>query len=773
VIEDHRLQLRDSVAAIAAAEDERAAARAAAETARTLADAERAAVYIRVPGLGWRRTGGSDSRALPAVVPDPDASLTADQSGNLVEIDLLRDGTTPVLGVFRDIGIRRLAGAPFSVGEDIAAYLVAFDPSGPLSPERRDAFSAIAIHLGAVLDRIAGTDRFRAVADAIPQLVWTANADGTVEWCNSRWVAYTGLTLDAMIEGERDAALHPDDFEAIEWAWHSARESGEPFELVYRLRNVVDGAYRWHLMRSVAMRDASGLVVRWFCTATDIDESRRQASVTHFLARATETIGSTLDIDTTLQTLVDVALPELGDWCVARLDYGGLHHVAAAHVDTHHAQALVDADFPPPGTSLVLPLSAEGEIAFGYAGGGRSYDERLVRTAQELVRRAVAALENAARYERERRVADTLQRALLPAYLPSERGLRFHAAYRPNAEEANVGGDWYDAFRLPSGRIAISIGDVGGHGLDAAITMGRVREMIRTAAISEENPATILARVDDVLTLGGNETMITVLVGIIDRDRSLFRYASAGHPSPLIALPDRTVHILPGGDVPLGIGMRALYVNHDVTLVPDSLMVLYTDGLLEFDRDLIRGEARIIEAASAERGDPHVNCAEAIVDRILSDTVHDDIAVLAVSIDTISAPVLSVTFDAVPESAPQARAVITAFARELGLAEERLFDLTLAVGEATNNAIEHAYADGGPGRFALRASVVGGRLFVEIEDRGNWRKADRPNQTEPELELDERGRGIALMRMLSEGVSLERTATGTVVRLSFSLFGTG
>lgn len=759
------MHLSDALADIGAATDERSAARAAASAARTMSAAARAAVYMRVPTLGWRRSGSSDGNRLPGVIPDVTDEVRR-LPGDLVDVDLDADDRT-MFAYFRDQGITRLTASAIAPNDDLFGYLVVFDPEHATDPRTRDALTVMAMHLGSVLERIAGVDRFQAVADAIPQLVWTTLPDQTIEWCNGRWTAYTGLSLEVMRgpDGVR-AAIHPDDLESIDREWERVRQRGEDFDLAYRLR-AAGGTYRWHLTRATAMRDRGGRIIRWFGTATDIDERHRNEFASSFLIRASAAIGSSLRLEETLQNLVDVAVPELGDWCVFAMPHssGTIRAVAAGHVDLDAQTALLDAPFPPPGASITLPVSIQGEtigeVAFGYEGGGRGYDESLVRTALELTGLASAAIENARRYEREQRVADALQRALLPPYLPSARGLRFHAVYRPNRQESNVGGDWYDAFELPSGRIAISIGDVGGHGLEAAVTMGRVREIIRTAAIGDEDPGAILNRTDDVLTLGGGDTMITALVGIIDRDTLTFRYASAGHPAPLVT-EGRNVRVLPTGDVPLGLRFQQAYNTFVIPIVPESLIVAYTDGLLEFDRDVIRGEARIVAAVADELHDPQPNRADAIVDRIIEGQAFDDIALLAVSIDPMDAPVLAVTFDAVPESSPQARAVVSAFAVELQMEENRLFDLLLAVGEAVNNAIEHAYADGAPGTFALRAVRLDGSLVIEIEDRGRWRRRIRPVSSDG---LSERGRGIALMRALCDDVHLGRTATGTVVRL--------
>jgi len=766
VIEEGRTQLSEALADIGAASDERSAARAASAAARTICSAARAAVYMRVPTLGWRRVGSVDGGRLPGVVPDVGEELRR-LPGDLIDIDLRTD-MRDTLHFFREIGTERITAAAIAPNDDLFGYLAVFNPRDADDRRTRDALTVMAMHLGSVLERIAGADRFRAVADAIPQLVWTTLPDETIEWCNGRWSAYTGLSLETMRgPGGVRAAVHPDDLDSIDREWDRVRERGEDFDLAYRLR-AADGTYRWHLTRATAMRDRGGRIIRWFGTATDIDERHRNEFASSFLIRASAAIGSSLRLGETLQNLVDVAVPELGDWCVVAMPHasGTIGAVAAAHVDSDRRYGLIESAFPPTGASLNLPIVIQGEtigeVAFGYEGGGRGYDESLVRTALELTKRAASAIENARRYEHEQRVADTLQRALLPPYLPSPRGLRFHAVYRPNAQEANVGGDWYDAFELPSGRVAISIGDVSGHGLEAAVTMGRVREIIRTAAIGDEDPGAILNRADDVLTLGGAETMITALVGVIDRDALTFRYASAGHPAPILAGADRTVRVLPTGDVPLGLHLQQAYNTHAIDIVPESLIVAYTDGLLEFDRDVIRGESRIVAAVADELYHPGANRADAIVERIIAGQAFDDMALLAVSIDPIDAPVLAVTFDAVPESSPQARAVVSAFASEFELGADRLFDLLLAVGEAVNNAIEHAYADGAPGTFALRAVRLDGSLVIEIEDRGRWRRRQRPLPTDA---LSERGRGIALMRALCDQVDVGRTAAGTVVRL--------
>ncbi|HWT06865.1 MAG TPA: SpoIIE family protein phosphatase, partial [Xanthomonadales bacterium] len=163
----------------------------------------------------------------------------------------------------------------------------------------------------------------------------------------------------------------------------------------------------------------------------------------------------------------------------------------------------------------------------------------------ELALRVAVSVDAAQVYTREHHVADTLQRALLPERLPVDDRLAFDAAYMPGAQEAIVGGDWYDAFRLPDGRIAFSIGDVAGHGLRAAIVMGEVRQAFRAAALNPNSPSLVLERANTIVNMRANPVMVTAMFGIVDPRDGTVTYASAGHPAPLLALPCGSVAVLP------------------------------------------------------------------------------------------------------------------------------------------------------------------------------------------------------------------------------------
>ena len=197
--------------------------------------------------------------------------------------------------------------------------------------------------------------------------------------------------------------------------------------------------------------------------------------------------------------------------------------------------------------------------------------------------------------ERTSRIATTLQSAFLPQTLPEHPHIRFDALYLTAGQEVLIGGDWYDAFAIPGGRIVVSIGDVTGHGLNAAVSAGRIRQSIVATAIDIHDPAEILTKVNRLLQFH-DSTVATALVAIIEPDALTLRYASAGHPSPIHAGRTHSAHALPHGSLPLGVSHTPDYRTHTVSLARNDVMVFYTDGITEFHRDLEATE-RALQAA--------------------------------------------------------------------------------------------------------------------------------------------------------------------------------
>jgi serine phosphatase RsbU (regulator of sigma subunit) len=233
-----------------------------------------------------------------------------------------------------------------------------------------------------------------------------------------------------------------------------------------------------------------------------------------------------------------------------------------------------------------------------------------------------------AAFAAEKQVTDTLQRAFTQRLLPALPSMSFSATYVPAAEEAKVGGDWYDAFEIGEHRILFVIGDIAGHGLEAAVAMSRVRNEMLSAAVLDANPSSILQRVNHQLfSQSAPVALVTAVVGIADAKNYTFAYATAGHPPPILAEPDRPPRPLAFGGVPLGASRKAAYRTQSVQSVPGAMLVLYTDGVVEHSRDIIEGERQLIESISSLR--PGDDPATSVYDAIFANrTAGDDVAIL-------------------------------------------------------------------------------------------------------------------------------------------------
>jgi len=238
----------------------------------------------------------------------------------------------------------------------------------------------------------------------------------------------------------------------------------------------------------------------------------------------------------------------------------------------------------------------------------------------------------------EQRVNAVLTRAFTQRALPSLSHVGLHATYVPAEVETRIGGDWYDAFELPGGRLLFAIGDVTGHGVDAAITMSRARQAIVTAAIRERDPARVLEQANAALVLQ-EDRLVTAVCGFVDLATLEIVFASAGHPPPVVAQPGATAEFLPFGGVPLGAIADATYTSHRVQIGDRGLVVLYTDGVVEFDRDILAGERRLlaaIDTAWRAGGDLAVSIRDAIFHGMAPG---DDVAILAIDLTRDGFPV--------------------------------------------------------------------------------------------------------------------------------------
>ena len=257
-----------------------------------------------------------------------------------------------------------------------------------------------------------------------------------------------------------------------------------------------------------------------------------------------------------------------------------------------------------------------------------------------LVLGAITAERQAARVdlqallEQTKHSAEMLQGAFLPERLPQRAGLRCDALYIAAEREALIGGDWYDAFELPDGRIVFSIGDVAGHGLEAAVTAARLRRSILVAAFETEDPAEILAKVGRARA-SQQSAPATGIVAILSRDLASLSYASAGHPPARIAGPNTPGHTLAHGGLPFGVGVSVDSEPHTATLEPGAAVLFYTDGLTEFKHDIEGAERAIIQAVARLVENPHMEHPATFIQRSVmgSQRPPDDTVLLVVQLE--------------------------------------------------------------------------------------------------------------------------------------------
>lgn len=378
--------------------------------------------------------------------------------------DVVSDDNFPRASFAEKEGLHAAIAFPILLGSEILGVIEFFthevrEPDEDLLR----MMSTIGSQIGLFIERRraeanlqASEQRYRYLADAMPQIVWTAKPDGYVDYYNQRWFDYTRLTKEQTEGWGWQPVLHPDDVERTLRRWARAVITGEVFEIEYRFRRASDGAYRWHLGRAVPMRDREGEIVKWFGTCTDIDDQKRAEEALRFIVEASGILASSLDYETTLKNVAELSVPRLADWCVVHTieEDGKLQQLAAAHtdplklellreinrrypagLDAAHSYPLVVRTGEPElireitdeelarvardeehlrllgelglKSTLCVPLKVRGRslgaITFATAESGRIYNESDLALAENLAHRAATAMDNARLYQEAQR----------------------------------------------------------------------------------------------------------------------------------------------------------------------------------------------------------------------------------------------------------------------------------------------------------------------------------------------------------------------------------
>ncbi|HEV3226612.1 MAG TPA: SpoIIE family protein phosphatase [Acidimicrobiales bacterium] len=405
---------------------------------------------------------------------------------------------------------------------------------------------------------------------------------------------------------------------------------------------------------------------------------------------------------------------------------------------------------------LGVPLLSGGEV-LGVLHVGTLHKREF--TAEDvdllqLVADRIALATRARLSETERSAALALQHSLLPGRLPLVSGIEFGARYVPGEAEG-VGGDWYDVFALSSGELCVVMGDVVGRGLRAAVVMGRLRSTLRAYALTTTDPAKILSLVDRKLQHFEPGEMATVLLAVFDLNHGRLLVSAAGHLPPILAGPDGSSTLL---ELPIDppVGVPHIRPRHttDLPLPTDAVLCLYTDGLVERRRISLDDRIEILRAVIKVE-DPETVCASVMGALVGAAAPADDVALLVVRFGGASpdSP-LHLDLPAIPTSLAAIRTSLRRWLHEAGATGLAVQDLLVAVGEATANAVEHAYGPAG-GSMTVHAEIDGHDAVVEVSDEGQWRDPRGKG----------RGRGTRIMQNTTDVFRVERGSRGSVVYL--------
>ncbi|BFV56462.1 SpoIIE family protein phosphatase [Kitasatospora sp. CMC57] len=383
--------------------------------------------------------------------------------------------------------------------------------------------------------------------------------------------------------------------------------------------------------------------------------------------------------------------------------------------------------------------------------------------AEEIAARAALSVDNARRYTRERHTALTLQRSLLPERLPHVQALELAYRYLPAGGGEEIGGDWFDVIALSGGRVALVVGDVVGHGVQASATMGRLRTAVRTLADVDFTPDELLTRLDDLVlrldrerggegeSASSGEVGATCLYAVYDPVTGRCDLARAGHPAPILVTPDAARLLdLPAGP-PLGLGGLPFEAAR-IDLAEGSLLALYTDGLIESaDHDIDVGLELLAEALRRPAADLEEICDE-VLRKVRSEAPADDIVLLLARASTLDADrVRSWQVPADPAAVAGLRRTVSEQLDAWGLSE-LVFATELIVSELVTNAIRY-----GSEPIQLRL-IRADALVCEVSDGSN---------TAPHLRraliFDEGGRGLLLVAQVSERWGCRQSSVGKTI----------
>jgi PAS domain S-box-containing protein len=528
-------------------------------------------------------------------------------------------------------------------------------------------------------------ERYRSLVQGGAQVVWVAAPDGSMKEDSPEWRWITGQTQEQYAGFGWLAAVHPEDRERVDRDWRECVRSGKIFDDRYRIRTK-NGSYRHYDVRAVPI-ERDGKIAEWVGASSDVTSQREAEEMrgrlteqlsaaalrTARLQQATSMLAEALTVEQVVEVITEVGRTAIGalhsavallDGARLRVVNGDLRNapdsaageltlespsVMTRAIATRRPVLVEDPDdlrrqfdgeleIDPDRVAasderswVGLPLLAAGAplgaLRFSFARPRKITEEERV-FLEALAGQCSLAVERAGLYEREHTTAETLQRSLLPDQLPTLPGLVLEATYRPVAKNMEIGGDWYDAFRLADQRLAVALGDVMGKGLTAAAGMGRVRNALRALALTDPRPAAVLGGLDRLFAATEQEEQVTTVAYlVIDPETGNGVLGNAGH-LPALVLEAGCAPRFDGVEAGTPLGWASPRKQHAFSLRPGSTAVFYSDGLVENrNRGLDAGLEEL--AAVAARADAELlarpgRFLEYLVERMLAGHEQDD-----------------------------------------------------------------------------------------------------------------------------------------------------
>ncbi len=534
---------------------------------------------------------------------------------------------------------------------------------------------------------------FRNVAEAIT----AQTASGELAYANDAAARLTGFdTAEELISAPveeivgrfevMDDQRRPLPFDQL--PGRQTLRTGQTHEAVVVYRIKATGEEKWSRVRSSPVRNERGEVAFAINIVRDITEEHREEREARFLARVSAVLGSSLDYEVTLRRVADLVVPEFADWCTVETVEPDrtLRPIAVAHTDpakvdlvgdfrgrytytidddlplahvirTGHRELLPDIPdelleqaIPDPDdleairrlgirSSLIVALPARGRIlgaiSMAMSESGRAFQPADVTLLEEVARRAAVAIDNARLFAERNHIAQTLQRSLLPPYLPEVPGLDIAATYRAALAGTDVGGDFYDVFRFDEDRWAVVLGDVQGKGVEAASLVGLARHTLRAAALTASRPQRVLRLLNQALIAHPTDRLCTAALALISRTAggATVQVAVAGHAPPLIRRVDGTVEPVEARGTILGCFEDIDVDTGRAELGVGDALVLYSDGAVGRGDPLVETMARYL--ATAGPPGPASALAEHVGRSIAQDQPdgpQDDVTLVVVTI---------------------------------------------------------------------------------------------------------------------------------------------